>query len=120
MNENPALEIAVQPTGMEMGLFAISGLLGLIAFICWIMIVIKMFQNNQTGLGIGTIVGVFVCGIGYLIALIFGWMKAKEWNISKLMMIYIGSLIGSLIFCGAGYIPFMMRFAKEVQNMQPM
>ena len=76
---------------LEMALLGIGGILGLVAFVCFVMIVIKMFQNNQTALGIISILTIFCAGIGYLVALIFGWTKSKEWNIKGLMAAYTGS-----------------------------
>jgi hypothetical protein len=61
---------------------------GIVGFVCFILVVVKMFQHGQTGLGIATIVLVIFCGIGGLIAFIFGWMRAREWNINNIMLIW--------------------------------
>jgi hypothetical protein len=45
-----------------------------------------MFQHGQTGLGIACIVLLFCCGIGALIAFIVGWMNARAWNITNVMI----------------------------------
>lgn len=115
MNEfqNPEDVAFLQPTGMEMGLLSIGGILGLVGFICWIMIVVNMFKNNQTGLGIATIVTVFCAGIGYLVALIFGWKNSTAWNIKKVMMAYTVCLIGSVVLTGGGYLSWGARVARE-------
>lgn len=51
----------------------LQGLAGLGSLVCLIMVIIQMFQHEQTGLGIACIVLTF-CGIGALIAFIYGWV----------------------------------------------
>jgi hypothetical protein len=41
---------------------------GITSLVCFVMVLVKMFQNGKTGLGIACIVLVFCCGIGGLIA----------------------------------------------------
>lgn len=36
--------------------------------VCFILVVIQMFQNEQKGMGIACIVLIFVCGIGGLVS----------------------------------------------------
>lgn len=121
---DPAAAQAFQPTGMEMGLMGIGGALLLAALVCSIMVCVKMFQNNQTGLGVASLVLMFCTGIGYFITLIFGWMKSSEWNIKGLMTAYTASLVlGALLF-GAGYGMIGARlvnspeFQQQMQQMQ--
>jgi hypothetical protein len=56
-------------------------LAGLGSLVCFILVLVQMFQRGQTTLGIVCIVLVF-CGIGGLIAFIYGWMKHREWGIT--------------------------------------
>ena len=80
------------------------------------MVVIEMFKHEQQAVGIIFIVGFFVCGAGYLAALIYGWVKAKEWNISKLMTIYTVCFIASVVLCGASYAIMIPKMMDEIQN----
>ena len=66
------------------------------SLVCFVLVVVKMFQHNQTTLGVVCIVGVFCC-IGGLIAFVFGWMKSKEWNITNIMIIWTICFIISII-----------------------
>ena len=100
---------------MESALMGIGSIFGLIAFICFIMVVIKMFQNNQTGLGIGSIIGVF-CFIGYIIALIVGWKNKDAWGLQKVMPIYTLSLILGFVLCGAGYAILAPKLLNQIQQ----
>ena len=67
------------------------------SLVCFIMVVIKMFQNNQTGLGVACIV-LFFCGIGGLIAFIMGWVNADKWGIRNIMLAWTGCFVGAVVF----------------------
>jgi hypothetical protein len=68
----------------------VGGLLGLV---CFILVLVKMFQHGQTVLGIVCIVLCF-CVVGQLIAFINGWMKSAEWNIRNIMIAWtVGILL---------------------------
>ena len=70
------------------GLALIAGLAG---FICFIMVLIKMFQRAGAGLGI---VGIITCGIA---TYIWGWMKSKELALTKIMLIWTAAIVLSVI-----------------------
>jgi len=88
--------ISTSPLGI------VANIVGLINLVCFILVVVKMFQHNQTGLGIGTIVAACLCGIGGLIAFVVGWMKSSEWNLKTVMLVWTVALV---IYLGlVGYI----------------
>jgi hypothetical protein len=59
------------------------------SLICWILVLIKIFKDN-VGLGI---VGI-ICS---LFAFIYGWIKAKEYGIQKLMVWWTLLVIASIV-----------------------
>src|SRR5438093_595670 len=61
---------------------------GIGALVCFILVLVQMFQHNKTGLGIACIVLVFCCAIGGLIAFIYGWVKHREWRLTNVMIIW--------------------------------
>ena len=81
----------------------ISILLSLVSLGCFIMVVVKMFQNGQTGLGIACIVLVLCAGIGALIAFVYGWMKSSEWNIKNIMLAWTGAIVVNILLSIVGY-----------------
>jgi hypothetical protein len=87
---------------MEVPLQILGSIAGLGMLICHIIVIVKMFQAGQTALGIVAIIGTCCC-YGYLLTLIYGWMKVHEWNISMVMYIYTGCFIVSLISNGLNY-----------------
>jgi len=82
---------------MQMVLTGLSVVVGLASLACFIMVVMKMFQNEQTGMGIACIVLLFCFGIGALIALIVGWMNAEKWGIKNIMLAWTGLVVVGII-----------------------
>lgn len=81
----------------------ISLLLSLLSLGCFIMVVVKMFQHGQTGLGIACIVLVICAGIGALIAFVYGWIKSGEWNIKNIMLAWTAAIIVNILLSIIGY-----------------
>src|SRR5260221_13463238 len=74
--------------------------LSLVWLFCFIYVVVKMFQNGQTVLGIVTLVLACCAGLGTIIAFAFGWIRSSQWNIKGLMLIWTVAIIGWLILSG--------------------
>jgi hypothetical protein len=66
----------------------VSVIAGLGCLVCFILVLIHLFQSGQTGLGIACIVLLFVCGIGALIAFVKGWMD----GLGPVMWVWTGCI----------------------------
>jgi len=77
-------------------LYVLSGLLWLGSLICFILVLIQMFQRGNVALGVVCIVLIF-CGIGGLIAFIYGWMNAKEWGIKNVMLAWTALIVVGIV-----------------------
>jgi hypothetical protein len=90
---------------------------GLTTLVCFILVVVKMFQNGQTDLGIMSIVLFFCCGIGLLINFIYGWVKAKQWNTQNIMIAYTVGIV--LEFAGTAiHPPDFSQIQQQIQQQQ--
>ena len=73
---------------------------GIGSLVCFILVLIQMFQRGQSTLGIVCAV-LALCGIGVLIAFVYGWIKHREWGITNIMIAWsccwVLSIIGSAI-----------------------
>ena len=69
----------------------LSALMSLGALICFIIVLIKQFQNAGVVHGI---IGIVTCGIW---TFIWGWMNAGKLNIKNIMMIWTVLLVISII-----------------------
>jgi hypothetical protein len=94
---------------------------GIASLVCFVMVVIEMFKRQQTGIAIATLIGI-PCGYGGILALIYGWMKATEWNLKKVMMIYTGTFLASIllyvcggVFMGMGASAAAGDFGKQME-----
>jgi hypothetical protein len=77
-------------------LFGLELVVSIVSIVCFVLVLIKMFQNNQQTLGIICIVGIF-CGVGGLIAFIFGWINNAAWGIRNIMLTWTGAIVVGII-----------------------
>lgn len=69
----------------------LSMLIGLGCLICWVIVLIKQFQDAGVVHGI---IGIITCGIW---TFIWGWMNATRLNIKTIMMVWTLLIIVSLV-----------------------
>ena len=55
-------------------------------FICFIVLLVQMFQRGATGVALLCIGLSLCCGFGGFVAFVYGWTKATAWNINNLML----------------------------------
>lgn len=103
---------------MEYVLLGISTIFSIVALVCAILVAVKMLQNDQTAMGVITIIGLFVCGIGYLLALIFGWQNRNAWSLQKVMPIFTVSLILSMVLGSVGFAIMTSKAVDEFNRIQ--
>jgi hypothetical protein len=70
---------------------ALAGLVGLGSFVCFIMVLIKQFQDAGPMHGI---IGIVTCGIW---TLIWGWMNSTRLGIKNLMMAWTGLIVLGIV-----------------------
>jgi hypothetical protein len=66
----------------------VIGLAALISFICFILVLIQMFQRGLAGLAVTFIALTLCCGVGGLVTFVYGWVKARDWNMVNLMTVW--------------------------------
>jgi hypothetical protein len=94
----------------------LSWLVGIGVVVCHILVIVKMFQAGQTGLGVVCIILFFCCGIGLLITLIYGWMKATDWNIKQLMIVYTILFVVDLAISGAQFNEIKAQVQQQLEK----
>ena len=78
----------------------LAGIAGIGSLVCFILVLIRMFQAGQTGLGIVCIVLAFCLGIGSLIAFIMGWVNARRWGVTNVMTIWTVCIVVGIASAG--------------------
>lgn len=71
-------------------MFALSLIIGLGSLACWILVLVKIFQAGEIGLGI---LGI-LCP---LFTFIYGWMKSDKWSIRQIMIVWTILIVVSII-----------------------
>ena len=61
-------------------LLPIALVVGIASLVCWILVLVKIFQSGDTLWG--------VLGLCPLVAFVYGWVKVKELDVQKIMMIW--------------------------------
>lgn len=92
---------------MEFVLQVTNTVASIAVLICTILVLVKMFQNKQTGLAIASIV---LCFLAWLITLIVGWKNRAAWQLGKVMPIFTLSVLLSFV-SAAGLVA--IRFKQE-------
>jgi hypothetical protein len=68
--------------------------------VCFILILIKMFTNRASGTAILCLALSLCCGVGGLVAFIYGWAVSRQWDIQNLMIVWTVAWI----LCVMGYL----------------
>ena len=86
-------------------LLILAWIVNVLALICFIIVLIKQFQNAGVVHGI---IGIITCGIW---TFIWGWMNATKLNIKNIMLIWTLIVVVCLI------LGFMGGFSFSIGNM---
>jgi hypothetical protein len=61
---------------------------GVVYFVCFIVLLVQMFQRGAAGVAFLCIGLSLCCGLGGFVAFVYGWTKATAWNIHNLMLVW--------------------------------
>lgn len=75
----------------------IGGICAIVSLVCFILVIVQMFQRGKTGLAIACLLLLLVCGVGGLVTFILGWMNASQWGIKNIMLAWTGAIVVSLL-----------------------
>lgn len=80
----------------------LSGLFSIVALICWIIVLIRMFQRGRTVPAVASLV-LILCGIGPLVAFVYGWLHVDDLDVRNVMLVWTICLLASLfLWLGSG------------------
>jgi hypothetical protein len=92
----------------DVAITGVGGVAILVSIVCFVLVLIQMFQRGKAGLAIACIVLSLCCGLGGLIAFIYGWTKAREWNINNLMTVWTVAVVVNALAGVLNPAPFVM------------
>jgi hypothetical protein len=93
INSNFAIHIQRWSTSMDTIGQILGGLGFLGAAVCFIIVIIKMFQKGSTGLAIACLLLSLCCGLGGIVAYIYGWLHNRDWDMRNLMLAWTVCII---------------------------
>ncbi len=77
-------------SGIVLGVLS---LVPLMTLACFGLVVGKLLRQGEVFAAAISLICLFLCGLGLFVALAYGWSKAGEWRIRRLMMAYSLSLV---------------------------
>jgi hypothetical protein len=90
-------------TGIMIAIQGLQGLIGIASLVCFILVLVQMFQRGQTALGVLCIVLVFCGGVGGLVAFIYGWINVNTWNIRNIMLAWTVCAVLLIVLSGVAF-----------------
>ncbi|PQO42035.1 hypothetical protein [Blastopirellula marina] len=82
-------------------LLAMCWILSVVSFICFVAVLLKMFQHEDASLAMISIVLTVCSGIGVFLAFIGGWMGVAKYDALRLMGFWTAISIAQFLFCFA-------------------
>ena len=79
-----------------LGLVLMSGG-GLCALGCFFRVLAEMRDRGKKGLRTACVLLFFIAGIGLVVAFVYGWVKHREWKLTKLMTAFTVCLIVGVV-----------------------
>ena len=70
---------------------------GIVSLLCYFFVIYQMFDKAESFIAIICLVGICVFGLGGIVAFIYGWIKAREWEIVPVMAIWSGCVAVQLV-----------------------
>jgi hypothetical protein len=74
--------------------------ISIVGVLCYLYVIYQMFDKAESVMGIVCLVGVCLFGLGGLVAFVYGWIKAREWEIVPVMAIWSGCIAANLLLAG--------------------
>src|SRR5262245_20758577 len=92
---------------MDVFLYVLYGLVGLPALVCYAVVVRRMSQRKRKGLARACVWLLPVLGLGFWMAFVFGWVKANEWRLQAVMLVWSLLLIAGFLLYTVAPPPFL-------------
>jgi hypothetical protein len=84
-------------------LYILNALVAVGSLICFILVLVRMFQAGEAGMGPACIMLFLLCGIGYFLTFAYGWIKADRWGIRNVMIAWTAFLIFGAVIGGIAW-----------------
>ena len=79
----------------------ISVVVAIVSLCCYLYVIYQMFDKSESVIAIVCLVGICLFGLGGLVAFVYGWIKAREWEIVPVMATWTGCIALNLVLAVA-------------------
>ena len=73
----------------------------IVSLLCYFYVLYQMYDNAETVIAIVCLVGMCVLGLGGIVAFVYGWIKARDWEIVPVMAIWSGAIALNIVLAVA-------------------
>ena len=73
----------------------------IVSLLCYFYVLYQMWENAETVIAIVCLVGMCVLGLGGIVAFVYGWIKARDWEIVPVMAIWSGAIALNIVLAVA-------------------
>jgi hypothetical protein len=73
----------------------------IVSLLCYFYVLYQMYENAETVIAIVCLVGMCVLGLGGIVAFVYGWIKARDWEIVPVMAIWSGAIALNIVLAVA-------------------
>jgi hypothetical protein len=74
----------------------INVVLTIVSVCCYLFVIYQMFDKAESVMGIVCLIGICAFGLGGLVAFVYGWIKAREWEIVPVMAMWSGAIAANI------------------------
>jgi len=94
----------------------LGGIAGIGSLVCLVMVLIQMFQHEESKT-VAIVSLVLICCGGGLIVFVYGWIKSREWGITNIMLAWSACMVFGLLFNVASLLT-NPQFMQQMQQIR--
>jgi hypothetical protein len=82
---------------VEYILSLLAGLAGIGALVCFIVVLFRAIQARESKMVVLCLASLLCLGIGFPVAYVYGWVRARAWGITTLMVTWTVLIVLAII-----------------------
>jgi hypothetical protein len=75
----------------------LSVVVAIVSLCCYLYVIYQMFDKAESVIAIVCLVGICLFGMGGIVAFVYGWIKAWEWEIVPVMAVWSGAIVVNIL-----------------------
>jgi hypothetical protein len=75
----------------------LSVIVAIVSVCCYFYVIYQMFDKAESVIAIVCLVGICLFGLGGIVAFVYGWIKAREWEIVPVMAVWSACVVINIL-----------------------